>query len=168
MKKPVIIIFLLLFSSELIKAQNISKAQPDSLIKIIPVGQDRQSDYLYTIGGKLQTREDVLLRLSRYAPSAYEVSKAKNNLTWTYISFGAGAVSATIATIEYATHNKNAGATAGFVDGQASIIYQHHSLAGAYIFTGLATAFLTSALIHLVNAGQHGEKAVKLYNQQYQ
>lgn len=168
MKSFIITTFLLLASSSFIKAQDIKRAQPDSIIKVIPVGEGRHSGYLYTIDGKLQTREDVLVRLLRYAPSANEVSKSKSNLTWTYVSFGGTAVSGLIATIEYAKNNKNAGATSAIVNGQATIIYQHHNLTSAYILTGAATGFLTSAIINMVHAGKHSNKALKLYNQQYQ
>jgi hypothetical protein len=168
MKKPIIITVLLLLSSLSIYAQDNKKPQPDSLIKIIPFGEGKHSSYLYTIGGKLQTREDVQVRLMRYAPSAVEYSKGKTNATWGYISFGGTALSLAAATIEYATHNKHVGETTGIVNGQAAFIYQHHSLAGAYILTGIATGFLTSAIINLMEAGKHGDKALKLYNQQYE
>jgi hypothetical protein len=167
MKKSIIITVLLLLSSSLIQAQD-HRSQPDSLIKIIPFGEGRHSSYLYTIGGKLQTREDVQIRLMRYAPSAEEYSKGRTNTTWAYISLGGTAASLAAATIEYATHNKHVGETTGIVDGQAAFIYQHHSLAGAYIFTGLATGFLTSYIINAVEANRHANKALKLYNQQYE
>ena len=168
MKKPFIITVLLLLSSVFIYAQDNKKSQPDSLIKIIPFGDGEHSSYLYTIGGKLQTREDVQIRLMRYAPSAEEYSKARNNATWAYVSWAGAGVSAIAATIEYATHNKHAGETTGIVNGQAGFIYQHHSLAGAYVLTGIATGFLTSAIINLIEAGKHSDKAIKLYNQQYE
>jgi hypothetical protein len=168
MKNPVIITILLLLSSLLIHAQDNKKSQPDSLIKIIPFGEGKHSSYLYTIGGKLQTREDVQIRLMRYAPSAEEYSKAKNYAAWGYISWAGTGLSAIVATIEYATHNRHVGETTGIVNGEPGFIYQHHSLAGAYILTGIATGFLTSAIINLVEAGKHGNKAVELYNQQYE
>jgi len=169
MKKPVLFTILLLCASLLIKAQDNKQlhSQPDSIIKIIPV-EGSNSSYLYTIGGKLQTREDVKIRLMRYAPSSQEFSRAKNNLNWIYISFAGFAASSTLATIEYANNNKNKGATSAIVNGQATIIYQHHNLAGAYIFTGAATAFLTSAIINLIEYGKHGNRALKLYNSQYE
>jgi hypothetical protein len=164
------ITFLLLLSSLLIKAQDNQHPQskPDSIIKLIPVGEGNHTSYLYTIGGRLQTREDVLIRLMRYAPSAVEASKAKNDATWGYVSFAGAGVSAIAATILYATHNKHVGETVGNVNGQTGFIYQHHSLAGAYVLTGIATGFLTSTIINLVNAGKHGNKALRLYNSQYE
>jgi hypothetical protein len=170
MKKPIIIALLLLSSSLWLKAQDNTKpkAQPDSIIKVIPAGEGRQSFYLYTIGGKLQTREDVAIRLMAYAPSAEEYRAAKNNVTWTYVS-GAGFAACSIGSIiEYANNNRNAGATTGFVNGEPAIIYQHHSLTGAYILTGFATAFLVSSIINLSRAAFHANKAVKLYNQRFE
>jgi hypothetical protein len=169
MKKPIIIIFSLLFSSILVRAQDSkSQAQPDSVIKIVPLEDGRHTVNAYTIGGKLQTREDVLIRLMRYAPSATELSAAKKDITWGYISDGGFAISVAAAAIEYATHNKHTGETTGVVNGQLEFIYQHHSLAGTYILAGLATGFLTAAIIKFVNAGKHGSRALKLYNQQYE
>jgi hypothetical protein len=170
MKKPFIITLVLLFSSLLIKAQDNQQPQskPDSIIKLIPVGDGDHTSYLYTIGGKLQTREDVLIRLMRYQPSSAEISKAKNDATWGYVSFAGVGVSGIVATILYATHNSHVGETAGLVNGEPGFIYQHHSLTGAHVMTGVAVGFLTSAIINLVNAGKHSNKALKLYNSQYQ
>ena len=170
MKKPFIITLLLISSSLLLKAQDNIKptAQPDSIIKLIPVGEGRHSSYLYTIGGKLQTREDVAIRLMAYAPSAAEYHATVNNITWSYVSFSGFAVTGLIAGIEFAKNNKMAGETTGFVNGQPAFIYQHHSLTGAYIFTGVATAFLVSSIIHLSKAAFHGNKAIKLYNQRFE
>ncbi|WP_426670486.1 hypothetical protein ACPPVU_04410 [Mucilaginibacter sp. McL0603] len=170
MKTPFFITLLLLFSSLLIKAQDNQHVQskPDSIIKLIPVGEGKHTSYLYTIGGKLQTREDVLIRLMRYEPSAVEISKAKNTATWGYVSFAGAGVSGIVATILYATHNSHAGETVGLINGQPEFIYQHHSLAGAYILTGVATGLLTAAFINLANSGKHTNKALKLYNSQYQ
>jgi len=168
MKNLIFIAVLLLLSTMAAKAQDVKKAQPDSLIKIIPVGEGRYSSYLYTIGGKLQTREDVAIRLMAYAPSAVEYHAAKNNITWTYVSTGGFAIAGLAAAIEFAKNNKNAGATSGFVNGQATIIYQHHSLTGAYVFTGIATAFLTSSIVHFTKAAFHANKAIKLYNQRFE
>jgi hypothetical protein len=168
MKNLTFITALLLLSTIVAKAQEVKKAQPDSLIKIIPVGEGRQSFYLYTIGGKLQTREDVAIRLMAYAPSATEYRATKNNITWAYVSGGGAAISGLAAITEFAHNNKNAGATTGFINGQPTIIYQHHSLAGAYVFTGMATAFLFSSVINITRAVFHGNKAIKLYNQRFE
>lgn len=132
-KKPFLITLLLLFCSLLIKARDNQHPQskPDSIIKLIPVGRGEPTSFLYTIGGKLQTREDVLIRLMRYQPSEVEILKAKNDATWGYVSFVRAGVSGIVATILYATHNNHVGETAGLVNGEAAFIYQHHSLAGA-------------------------------------
>lgn len=170
MKNLFLITLLLLSSSLMVKAQNNFKpnAQPDSVIKIIPVGEGRHSGYLYTIGGKLQTREDVIVRLMAYAPSALEVHQAKTHATWSYVSLGGFAVSGFAAVLAYVHNNKYAGETTGIVNGQPGFIYQHHSLTGAYVLTGVATAFLVSSFIHLAKANRHGNRALMLYNQQYQ
>jgi len=143
MKSLITVVALLLLSSALVKAQDVKKTvtQPDSLIKLIPAGEGRHSFYLYTIGGKLQTREDVIIRLMAYAPAAQEYHAARNSATWAYVSFGAAGVSALAATLEYANNNRLAGATTGFANGEPVIIYQHHSLTDAYVLTGLATGF---------------------------
>jgi hypothetical protein len=170
MKNSLVITLLLSASSLLAKAQDAIQhnPQPDSIIKIIPIGEGRHSSYLYTIGGKLQTREDVAVRLMAYAPSAKEFHFAKNNATWSYVSLGGFAASGVAATLEFAHNNKHAGETTGIVNGQAGFIYQHHNLTGAYVFTGLATAFLFSSIINLVHANAHSEKALKLYNARFE
>jgi len=170
MKNPIIIAILLLLSSVLVKAQEVKKTvpQPDSLIKVIPEGDGRHTFYLYTIGGKMATREDVAIRLMAYAPSAEEYHAFRNDVTWTYATFAASGISAIAATIDYAHNNRYAGETVGNVNGQPAFIYQHHSLAGAYVFTGLATAFLVTSLINLSRAAFHGHKALSVYNQRFE
>lgn len=168
MKNLPFITILLLLSTILAKAQEVKKAQPDSIIRVIPVGDPRHSSYLYTIGDKLRTSDEVAVKLMAYAPSALEYHAAKNNITWAYVSFAGAALSGLAATIEFANNSKYAGATTGIVNGQAAFIYQHHSLTGAYVFTGLATAFLVSSLVNLSRVAFHGNKALKLYNQRFE
>lgn len=170
MKNFAIITLLLLGSSLALKAQdNIKpKAQPDSIIKIIPFGEGRYSSYLYTIGGKLQTREDVAIRLMAYAPSAAEYQAVKTNITWSYVSFSGFAITGLAAAIEFARNNKYAGETTGFVNGQPTFIYQHHSLTGAYVLTGVASAFLISSIIHFSKISFHANRALQLYNQRFE
>ncbi len=170
MKKLITLTILLAQTSFLLKAQDVikPKAQPDSIIKVIPFGEDRQAGYLYTIGGRLETREDVMIRLLAYTPSAFEYHAAKTNIIWTYVSFAGAGITGFAAGIEYAKNNKNAGVTTGFVNGQPTFIYQHHNLTGAYVLTGAATAFLASSFINLFRAGFHINRAIVLYNQQYQ
>jgi len=170
MKTLIFLTILAVGTSSLLRAQDTvkHKAQPDSIIKIIPFGEGRQADYLYTIGGKLETREDVAIRLLAYTPSALQYHAAKNNVTWVYVSFAGAAITGLAAGVEYGKNNKMAGETTGFVNGQPTFIYQHHSLTGAYVLTGAATAFLFSSFYNLVRAGFHANNAIQLYNQQYQ
>ncbi len=177
MKKSIIITILLSLSSLLIKAQDPlkSKAQPDSIIKVIPYGEGRYGGYLYTIGGKLQTAEDVKIRLLAYAPSAGEYQKARNEVTWSYVSMGGTAVSSGFAITEFAHHarvNLSNTPTVGYVNGYPSFIYpstpHETSLVGAYILTGVATALLVSTFVHFARAARHSEKALKLYNERFE
>jgi hypothetical protein len=170
MKKLSFLMTLSLLSSIALYAQRDTswRPQPDSVIRLIPYGEGRYSSYLYTIGGRLQTAEDVKVRLLNYAPSADEYVQAKNHLTWAYVSLGAFAVSGAAATIEYANNNKHAGETTGFVNGSPAFIYQQHSLAGAYIFTGLATGFLVSSIINMVDTRKHAREALALYNHRFE
>ena len=153
-----------------LKAQENNKStnKADSMIKVIPVGEGSNSGMLYTVGGKLQTREEILNLLNSNPPSAIELKIAKRNFTWAIISTGGLAASTIAATIEFANNNKNAGVTSAIVNGQATFIYKQHNLTGAYVFTGLATAFLTSAVIHFVKGARHGKQAIKIYNARFQ
>jgi hypothetical protein len=168
MKNLTFITLLLLLSTIVAKAQEVKKAQPDSIIRVIPVGDPRHSSYLYTIGDKLRTSDEVAVKLMAYAPSAAEFHAAKSNATWVYVSFAGAAVSGLGAVIEFANNSKYAGATTGVVNGQASFIYQHHSLTGAYVFTGIATAFLVSSIVNLSRVAFHSHKALQLYNQRFE
>lgn len=161
--KNLIVIALLLAVSLCANAQSNIKTtpQPDSLIKIIYEGRHQ----LYTIGGKLVTPDDVKIRLQSNPASAAEFNMAKRNVTWAYVSLGAGAVSSFAALIEFKNNDKTVGATFG-PDG--SIIYQQHSHTAAYIFTGAATAFLFSSFFNMARAAHHGNKALKLYNQRFE
>jgi hypothetical protein len=170
MKKLSFLMTLFLLSSIVIYAQKDTswRPQPDSVIRLIPYGEGRYDSYLYTIGGKLQTAEDVKLRLLNYAPSAAEFAQARNHLTWGYVSFGAFAVSGAAATIEYANNNKHAGETTGFVNGSPAFIYKQHNLAGTYIFAGLATGLLVSTIINFVDTRKHAKQALALYNRRFE
>ncbi|SDR82567.1 hypothetical protein SAMN05216490_0010 [Mucilaginibacter mallensis] len=151
MKKTIIILFLLA-SALLVKAQHV---QPDSIIKVTPTKTGTHTTYAYTIAGKVQTPDEVKIKLLAYVPSANEFQQAKIETKWAVVSTVGFAVSAIGAVIEYANNN-NAPVT------------EHHSLTGAYIFTGVATAFFTSAVINLVQAGKHKTKAMKVYNQRFE
>jgi hypothetical protein len=170
MKKPVFITLVLLLSALFSKAQNSNPhyAQPDSIIKVIPVGDGRHSSYLYTIGGKLQTEEDVKIKLLAYAPSATEYHAAKTDATLSWVSLVGFAAAGTAASINFAHNNKMAGETTGFINGKPAFIYKHHNLTGAYVLTGVATAFLVSTIVNFVHAAKHGKRMLNLYNAQYQ
>src|SRR5258708_1969450 len=107
MKKPIIITLLLLLSSLVLKAQDSKPfhAQPDSVIKIVPFEVGSHTSYLYTIDGKIQTPEDIKIKLLAYAPSAGEYYKTKTDVTWAIVSISGFAASSIAATIEFATHN---------------------------------------------------------------
>jgi len=170
MKKPIVITLLLLSFGLLVQAQDVkpAHAQPDSVIKIIPAEVGTHTAYLYSIGGKLQTPQDIQIKLLAYAPSATEFRAAKSSAIWSWVSFGGFAVTGAAAGIEYANHNKMAGETTGIVDGKAVFIYQHHSLTGAYVFTGIASAFLISSVVNFIEAAKHGKRALNVYNAQYE
>lgn len=155
MKRSLIILILLLASSILVKAQVAQHAQPDSVIKVTPTKTGTHTTYAYTIAGKVQTPDEVKIKLLAYTPSANEFHQAKTETTWAVVSTVGFVLSTTAAVIEYANNNK-------------SSTTEHHSLTGAYIFTGAATAFFTSAVINLVQAGKHKTKAMKVYNQRFE
>ena len=170
MKTLIFLTLLLVGTSSLLRAQDAvnHKAQPDSIIKLIPYGEGRYGGYLYTIGGKLQTQEDITIRLLAYTPSAMEFHAARNNADWVYASFAGFAVTGLAAGVEFGKNSKNAGVTTAFVNGQPTFIYQHHNLTGAYVLTGAATAFLFSSFYNLARGAFHANRSIRLYNQQYQ
>jgi len=155
MKRSLIILIILLASSILAKAQVAQHAQPDSVIKVTPTKTGTHTTYAYTVAGKVQTPDEVKIKLLAYAPSANEYRTAKVETKWAIISTAGFALSAIGAVIEYADNNKSSAT-------------EHHSLTGAYLFTGAATAFFTSAVINLVQAGKHKNKAMKVYNQRFE
>jgi hypothetical protein len=166
MKKQLLILFLLAFSSLAGHAQYAKTPQPDSVIKIIPIGEGKYTGYAYTIGGKLYTRQDVVLRLLNYAPSASEYNLAKNNVTWGFVLFTVGGLAGIGAIFEFAHDNKMNGAT--FNPDGNGFIYQQHNKTGAYILTGAAVGLLTAGIITVVSGSKHGKKALWLYNQRFQ
>ncbi len=167
MKKQSLILFLLLFSTVLSHAQQVKQAQPDSIIKIIPL-EGRHNGYLYTIGGRLYTRQEVVARLLSYTPSAAEYHMAKSDLTWGYVSFGAFGLAMSGAVISFAHDSKLNGAYSytigsGFNE-TIGTYYPHHNKTGAYVLTGASVALLTTAIIEAVNGSKHVSKALYLYN----
>ena|ERR1700744_1736327 len=109
MKKYLLLAIPAILLSLLTQAQDIpsSHPQPDSIIRLIPAGTGRNSYYLYTIGGRLVTTDEVRIRLASYAPSAQEYTLAKKNLTCAWISFGGFTVSSLGAVLEYVHNNKH-------------------------------------------------------------
>lgn len=168
MKKSFIIIVLSVFSSLLVKAQDIHKSQPDSLIKRAPYSSGRRAGYLYIVGGKIQSPEDIKMKLLSYQPSAFELKAAEKNMRWSFISLGGVAVAGTAALIEFSHNNRYIGQTTQIVDGQTQVTYVKHNQTAAYVLTGIAGGFLGAEIATLINAGKHSKKAFTLYNQRYQ
>jgi hypothetical protein len=162
MKTQIILAALLILSPFILKAQQSIKttSQPDSVIEFIPIVVGSDVGYEYTIGGKLRTREDVVIKLMAYAPSDVDYQKSKNSMTWSYISAGAFAVSSYAAIINFANQGRNEVATMGAVNS--------HSNSGAVVFTGIATAFAASAIINWVQGLKHFRKSIKVYNQRFE
>jgi hypothetical protein len=131
------------------KTGSIIKA--DSTIIRIPTEIVGHTRYDYTIAGKKQTTEEVEARLYAYAPSKVEVLKSSRETSLYGLSFIGFGISGVGATLEY-------------IDGSGP----HHNLNGAYVLTGVATAFVISAILHGVSAKHHAHKALVLYNQRYQ
>jgi hypothetical protein len=156
-----------LFSVLIARAQEVKKAQPDNIIKVVPILSDGgHTAYAYTIAGKLQTPEDVKIKLLAYAPSAVEFNSARKNIIWSYISVGGFTASSIAAFIAF--KNSRTTATPAIVNGEAGFTYQEHSKTGAYVFTTLATGFLFSSLYNLVRAGKHAKSALRLYNSRFE
>jgi hypothetical protein len=164
-----VLIIILLLSSLVVKAQDKKpQAQPDSIIKITPIEGSKHNEYGYTVGGKVQTREEVMIRLMAYAPSAVELNKAKVNHTWIYITTGGVVLSTIGAAIEFANNSKYATETMGIVNGVSTPVYQKQSLTSAYVFTGIATGFLIANIINFTKVAKHNRKALKVYNQRFE
>jgi len=170
MKKSFIMIIGILFSCLMLKAQDTirRKAQPDSLIKIIPVSEGRHDGFLYTVNGQLQSPADIKMKLLSYQPSSIEYRAAKNNFQWALISLGGFTASGIVAFIEFKNSDKYNGATTAFVNGQPEFVYQHHDRTAAYVLTGVAVGFLVAEIVTFVKAAKHGRKAIKLYNQRFE
>ncbi len=142
--------------------------QPDSVIRIIPTGEGRDTYNLYTIGGRLVTAGEVKEKLAGYPPSAGEYSIARHNLTAARITLAGTILASTGAVFAFADNVKDAGAKSAIVNGQATIIYQHHNLAGAYILTGVAVGLLTTSIITFVTASHHSRQALRVYNHRFE
>ena len=123
----------------------------DSIINPIPTEIVGHTQYHYTINGNKQTSEEVKARLYAYSPSKVELHKSSRETSLYGLSVIGFGISAVGATLEY-------------IDGSGP----NHSLNGAYVLTGVATAFVISSIFHGLSAKHHSHKALALYNQQYQ
>jgi len=170
MKKLLIIITLFLVSSFIAKAQDAVKAgaQPDSIIKRAIYSSGRHTGYSYTIGGKIQSPQDIRMRLLSYEPSAIELKAAEKNMKWSFISLTGVGAFGIAALVEFKVNNKYVGQTTQVVDGQTQITYQKHSQTAGYVLTGIAGGFLVAEIATLINAGKHSKKAFKVYNQRFE
>jgi hypothetical protein len=166
MKKPIIFTALFLLSSLFTYAQGNGNTKPDSAIKIIPDGRH----FLYTVNGKLVSPGEVKQMILNYPPSATEYRLARNNGAWSISLFTASMISSVIAGIQYGHHGLSTqpnGTT--FINGQPAFTYgQPSSLTGAHILTGAAIGMLVPAIITWVSAVKHSNRAVSLFNSQYQ
>ena len=153
MIKKSIITTLLTLASIIVMAQDKpnSNAKADSIIKPIPTETVGHTTYNYSINDKKQTSEEVKARLYAYAPSKTELHKASKETSLYGLSVIGFGISGVGATLEY-------------IDGSGP----NHSLNGAYVLTGVATAFVISSIFHGLSAKHHSHKALALYNQQYQ
>lgn len=171
MKKQSLILFILLFAATVSHAQVAKQAQPDSVIRIIPL-EGRHDGYLYTIGGKLYTRQEVLSRLLSYQPSATELLIGKKALTWGYVSFAGFGLAAGGAVIAFAHDNKLNGAypyiTGSGFNSSIQTYYPHHNKTAAYVLTGVSVGLLTTAIIEAIHGSKHVNKSLSLYNMRFE
>ncbi|WP_461464030.1 hypothetical protein [Mucilaginibacter sp.] len=130
-----------------------TNAKADSIIKKAPTEIIGHTAYDYSINGKMQTSENIKARLYAYAPSKVELLKSSKETSWLGVSIMGFGISGVGATLEFI--DKNGSAT-------------HYSLSGAYVLSGVATAFVFSTIFHSIKAKKHANKAFAAYNQQYQ
>jgi len=171
MKKQFLISFLLLFTVALTHAQEAKHAQPDSIIKIIPL-EGRHDGYLYTIGGKLYTRQEVVNQLLSYTPSATEFNAGKKDLTWAYVSFTASGLAGIGSVIAFAHDNKLNGSYSYFqgsgFNTSIGTYYPQHNKTAAYVLTGASVGLLVTAIIEAANGSKHVNNALSLYNMRFE
>jgi hypothetical protein len=178
MKKQFLISFFLLFTVELTHAQEAKHAQPDSVIKIIPL-EGRHDGYLYTIGGKLYTRQEVVNRLLSYSPSATEFNAGKKDLTWCYVSFTASGLAGLGAVLAFAHDNKLNGSYSYFTGSSPNPVgpstptgiatyYPHHDKTAAYVLTGASVGLLVTAIIEAANGSKHVNNSLSIYNMRFE
>ena len=169
MKKSAVITFLFLLAATILNAQDIKKsqAQPDSIIKVIPYADGRHVIYVYSVGGRVQSPEEIKLRLLSYNPSAAEYHKVENNITWAYIS-GGGFVAGSIGSLIAFAHSAKQSLNSSYTTSNGTIVDHEPNFTARWVFTGIATGFAVAALINIAKAGKHGKKAIDLYNQRFE
>ncbi|MGN6178604.1 MAG: hypothetical protein ACTHNW_05455 [Mucilaginibacter sp.] len=171
MKKQLLTLFSLLISATFSYAQEVKHAQPDSVIKIIPL-EGRHDGYLYTIGGKLYTRQEVTNKLLSYKSSATELLIGKRELTWGYVSFAGSGLAAGGALLAFAHDNKLNGSysyiTGSGANSFIQTYYPHHNKTAAYVFTGVSAALLTTGIIEIINGSKHVNKSLSLFNMRFE
>src|SRR5471030_319690 len=158
MKTKLSLLFLLVFTCSVGFSQQIRKSQPDSIIKVVPDVEGRH--FFYTVGGQVQSPDDIRMRLLSYDPSAVEYRAAKTNLIWGISLSSASGIASVAAVAAFGSSNRLNGAT---LNG-TQIVYAQHSQTGAYILTGAAVGMLTAAIITFVNGSRHMKKSFWLYN----
>ena len=182
MKKQLTILFLLVSAALVCQAQGGRNPQPDSLIKIVPIVRGVYGVYgdynvpygysqafIYTIGGKPVSSQEVASRLLNYGPSAAEYNAAQRNLNTGYILYGGAAVASIGAVVAYVDGTKSVPITITNQYGNSvtGSTYQHNTT-GAVILTGVALGLATAALITILNVPKHRQKSVWLYNLRFQ
>jgi hypothetical protein len=155
MIKKSVITTLLIIASFVALAQDkpVTNAKADSVIKRMPTEIISHTAYDYSINGKMQTSEEVKARLYAYAPSKVELLRSSRETSWLGVSIIGFGLSGIAATLE-------------FIDKSGSVT--HYNSNGAYVLSGVATALVFSAIFHSIRAKRHSNKALALYNQQYQ
>jgi hypothetical protein len=170
MKKQSLILLALLFTSVITHAQ-VRQAQPDSVIKIIPL-EGRHDGYLYTIGGKLYTRQEVIARLMSYTPSATELNIAKKELTWGYVTFAGSGLAGIGTVLAFAHDNKLNGSYSYFTGSgfntSVATYYPNHNKTAAYVLTGVSVGLLTTAIIEVINGSKHVNNSLSIYNMRFE
>jgi hypothetical protein len=118
---------------------------------------------LYTIGGKLASKEDVAYRLLNYAPSAAEYNAAKQNVKVGCILYGGAAAGSLGSVLAFVGGNKSVPTT--FTDNYGNSVsgstYQHN-YTGAVILTGVAWGLATAAFITILKAPGQMNKSMAL------
>ena len=162
MKTKLSLLFLLAFTCSVGYSQQIRKSQPDSIIKLVPDAYGRH--FFYTVGGRVQSPDDIRMLLLSYDPSAVEYRAAKTNFVWGIGLSTASGIAGIASVAAFASSNRLNGS---YLNG-TQIVYAQHSQTGAYILTGAAVGLITAAIITWVNGNRHMKKSFWLYNMRFQ